>query len=162
LDVASQVLDHAFGFGISRLTEVWSEPVERGELHVRWGLAAAAVEALAHTLAAIEVKADNDHLTIGGLGPEPYPVLLFAREPPDFWIRVWRRQKNERKLYLSYEAVQELVGNGRLPEGPVLLRAGDSVLVPLPPSDVNSLPGGGFAFWHTGNEPERCLLEGTR
>lgn len=126
-------------------------------------LATAAAASLDEPIAAVEISARSGHLRIEGLGPQSLPILLFARDIPGYWLRVWR-EDNGRQEYLPYEAVEQLATAGDLPEGDVALAAGQHVAVPLPPGSptTGATPAtGGFTFWRRGQGPERRIVTGT-
>ncbi len=122
-------------------------------------LATAAEQTLSKAVAAVEIKAEGDRLVIAGIGGEAYPVLLFARDIPGYWVRVWRQVDGapDGRVFLPQETVQALVEAGELAEGPAPLKLGDMISLPLPAGDG----GGGFMFWRTGKGAERRLLVGT-
>ena len=83
---------------------------------------------------------------------------------PVDWIRVWRNVDSapDGRVFLSAEQVQALVDAKELAEGPVPLKSGDSITLPLPVAeDGEATDSGGFMFWRTGEGLERRLLVGT-
>ena len=127
-------------------------------------LATAAEQTLAQPIAAVEVKAADDRLVIAGIGGEPYPVLLFARDVPGYWARVWRNVDGapDGRVVLPRENMQALVDAGELAEGSVPLKAGGAISLPLPHVEGGGAgASGGFMFWRTGQGAERRLLVGT-
>src|SRR5262249_18062866 len=89
-------------------------------------LATAAEQALAQPVAAVEVQATENQLVIAGIGPEPYPVLLFASDIPGYWVRIWRNIPSapDGRVFLPQAAVQALVDAGQLVEGRIPLKSG--------------------------------------
>lgn len=133
-------------------------------------LGTVAVASLAQPVAAVEVGVDDaGRLRIQGLGTQAVPLLLFARDIPGFWIRVWRSDPDAPggQAFLPFEAVEALADAGELAEGPVDLTPGDHLSVPLPvpgkgqAGATSGEPHGGFMFWRRGEGLERRLLIGT-
>ena len=127
-------------------------------------LATAAEHTLAQPVAAVEVKAADDRLVIAGIGSEAYPVLLFARDIPGYWVRVWRKVDGapDGRVVLPQEQVQALVDAGELAEGSTPLKAGGTISLPLPHvAGSGGAASGGFMFWRTGQGAERRMLVGT-
>src|SRR5204862_2323176 len=144
-----------------RVSSIFVDDVPRD---LEEALAMAAEHTLAEPVAAVEVKAADDRLVIAGIGGEPYPVLLFARDVPGYWARVWRNVDGapDGRVVLPRENVQALVDAGELAEGSVPLKAGGAISLPLPHVEGGGArASGGFMFWRTGQGAERRLLVGT-
>jgi len=134
-------------------------------------LSAAFIPALADPVAAIQVEARPDAaaaaggtLVIRSVGREPFPLLLFARDIPGYWARIWREEAGPpaARSDVPYETIAALAGDGAIVEGPTPLAPGDTVELPLPepPPGANPSAAGGFIFWRTGTGPERRIVSG--
>lgn len=127
-------------------------------------LAAAAAAALATPTAAVEVGVDTgagtERLAIRGLGSQPFRLLLFARDIPGYWARVWRDDSAAEggRVTLRFEELEALIDRGDAPEGVIDLRPDATVTLPLPPGTGTT---GGFTFWRAGAGAERRIVAGT-
>jgi hypothetical protein len=129
-------------------------------------LASAAKLALSSPVAALEVVAIRAGSGVGllhimGIGDEAFPLLLFSRDVPGQWARVWRDDPlaDAGRVYVPFEEIKALVESGLLAEGVVSLTSGDSVDLPLPAGSEDAATGG-FSFWQAGPGRATRLLTG--
>ena len=133
------------------------------DAHLVRSLIEASTKAIASPLAAIEVGAragaSGIELVIRSIGSEAVAMVLFERNNPDMWARLWRDDPSrpDGRRTIEREALATLAEDGRLTDGVITLDPSTEVRVPLPATGSAT---GGFVFWRPGTGPERRAFEG--
>ena len=120
-----------------------------------------AARALGSPVGAVEFQAEGDKFVVRGLGSEGFRVLLYDNDDTTYYGSVWRDDPSAEngEVYTDSDEIDALIEQGKIPEGPVVLKQGDEVEIPLP-EGTKAGDTGGFLFWRADRGDERRTLTG--